>query len=574
MSDELDDLTDDDPDRFFAEADDFVVLSVAESRRIVREKSECGANAAGGGGFQPGNTCADDEDGGGFAKDDLDQDGEPDNPVDDPDRDSAEGQGDLFDKNDGKGPPSIRDLPIEKQWQETLPLIDELVAEAEGEEIEGIGPTSFYDLDEDAQTEAQQAWENDNFDEYHSSHESEIRDEIQSQLESDVRGDPEYTVQVLESMAEDYGFEADEESLRQAADSEGAVEPSWLKWNDIDPDDPTGDVQAAAKWEEIKADFEERYEQWIESSVEDQVDDAVSSAMEDASESILEAMSTDWHEGTISDETKLSYADTSSVPTTVEIPDNFEPFEDEGDAEDYQKTRSVVRYIQDTRARAILEERGIDPGKVDQLHSETWREWKASSTSAYGEALQLAAADELGSVGKPEYETRRADIIARVGGDDQFEALKGYVRATWESSQYALEKSERQEITVWRGLMLPGAAVDETTRGNIGPDGKYAKLPDLKILRNAAQSTTSDPSVANSWGGVGQRPENAKRVVLRIKADARSVLSLPVHGQNLKHENEVILTGHGWTKWDAWLDRAPSVDIDSPEDQELHGKAA
>ena len=545
---------------------------------VVEAGSACGANAPGGGGFQPGNTCSDEDGGGESIEGDFDGDGEPDNPVDDPERDPAEGQAELFDKNDGKGPPSIRELPIEKQWEETRPRIDELVEQAEGEEIEI--ENSWDSLGEDEQQEAQLAWENDNFAEYQSKALEDATVDLDADLDMQIREDEAFTDHVLQMKADDWGIDRD--SISDAiSGNNGEVEPSYLRFEGIDDDDPESDALKAARWEEIKAEYEEAYESEYEGEFEQRKETALQDIEENLStEDILEAMSTDWHEN-VDEETKMQYAGVEST-IKVETPEEFVPFDDSSDSENYQKTRAIVRYIQDTRAREILEERGIDPGKVDQLHSAVWSDWKGSSTSAYGKAIQLAASDELGSVGKPEYEQNRAAIISGIGGEQQFEALKGYVRATWESSQYALEKADQQEITVWRGLMLPGSAVESTEQVKIdgGPipgnrqHAEYVKVPNLKILRNAAQSTTSDPSVANSWGGVGQRPENAKRVVLRIKADPRAVLSLPVHGQNLKHENEVILTGHGWTKWDAWLDRAPSVDIDSIEDKELHGETA
>ena len=85
-----------------------------------------------------------------------------------------------------------------------------------------------------------------------------------------------------------------------------------------------------------------------------------------------------------------------------------------------------------------------------------------------------------------------------------------------------------------------------------------AKLPDLRLQRAGAQSTTGTSSVANSWGGVGVSMEHPTRVVLRISAPPTSVFSLPVYGQNSQEEHETVVLGttDKWL-WDAWQHRAP-----------------
>src|SRR4030095_11198193 len=71
-------------------------------------------------------------------------------------------------------------------------------------------------------------------------------------------------------------------------------------------------------------------------------------------------------------------------------------------------------------------------------------------------------------------------------------------------------------------------------------------------------SATTKSSVANDWQGVGLRLTGAtERVVLRFNAPRTSIFSLPVFGQNIEEESEVVLLGTKGLKWDAWRRKAP-----------------
>lgn len=86
------------------------------------------------------------------------------------------------------------------------------------------------------------------------------------------------------------------------------------------------------------------------------------------------------------------------------------------------------------------------------------------------------------------------------------------------------------------------------------------KLPDLMLQRSGLQSTTTKQDVANTWNGIGGlMPNNATRVVIRARVPGTSVLSIPVFGQNIKEEQEVVVIGtkDQW-KWDAWRNKAPT----------------
>jgi hypothetical protein len=68
-----------------------------------------------------------------------------------------------------------------------------------------------------------------------------------------------------------------------------------------------------------------------------------------------------------------------------------------------------------------------------------------------------------------------------------------------------------------------------------GHNQYFEQLPELQLRRAGAQSTTGTRDVANTWNGVGDVPEHAERVVIRIEAPSTSVLSLPVYGQNMQN---------------------------------------
>jgi hypothetical protein len=138
------------------------------------------------------------------------------------------------------------------------------------------------------------------------------------------------------------------------------------------------------------------------------------------------------------------------------------------------------------------------------------------------------------------------------------EAMKAYVRASWEASQYVMRKAGIENLTTWRGVMLSKAVL---AKERMVPEGQWEKFPDLQLKRNGAASATTDPRTANGWTGVGSRPESAERVVLRIKSPRTAVISLPCFGQNVHGEQEVILAGTMWESWDAWLRKAPSEPI-------------
>jgi hypothetical protein len=142
------------------------------------------------------------------------------------------------------------------------------------------------------------------------------------------------------------------------------------------------------------------------------------------------------------------------------------------------------------------------------------------------------------------------NLYKKLGDDGRFELMHTYAA----QGRITLPKFEP------RPYETDEEAIDRRLTTYLGQYGgkTYVRLPDLILQRSGAQSTTGTPSVANSWGGVGNLPDNPTRVVIRIEAPPTSVFSLPVYGQNSQEEHETVVLGtkDKWL-WDAWQNRAP-----------------
>lgn len=232
--------------------------------------------------------------------------------------------------------------------------------------------------------------------------------------------------------------------------------------------------------------------------------------------------------------------------------------------ENYAKTRAIAKELTFLRTQELIRARALGDESFTTDHIESvWGHWKGSSTSPMGLALQYASAQEFNGVHRlTEAQILKARTAAQDFGDGDLgmKRLQAYVRAQWETTQFVMEKSGESTSPVYRAIWLDKNLLTHTPRELTTFGGyDYTKLPEVKILRGGAQSTTGTVNVANDWGGVGDKPPDAERVVLRIDAPRTSVLSLPVYGDNEQGEHEVVLIGtkDRWT-WDAWLRRAPT----------------
>jgi hypothetical protein len=279
----------------------------------------------------------------------------------------------------------------------------------------------------------------------------------------------------------------------------------------------------------------------------------------------------------MSDNEKFTFAQdyiTVRTPPTPGLPSKW-VWDSSGDdggrslSTDYDRTRAIANRLAEMRTSQVLQERGLAnaagaEGVSGRIADSVWSSWKDSSTSDMGLALQYAAADELGGVhrlSKSEIEDAfRATTSFAPDPETGMQRLKAYVRAQWETTQYVLHKANTPEVNVYRGLILPYSTVEGLAREDVSLSDyeNYQRFTDVKLQRSGAQSTSAKPSVANAWNGVGVT--SGTRVVLRVKAPATSALSLPVFGQNVHEESEVVLIGSkGAWKWDAWSRTAPPV---------------
>ena len=133
-------------------------------------------------------------------------------------------------------------------------------------------------------------------------------------------------------------------------------------------------------------------------------------------------------------------------------------------------------------------------GELQRADAKLWSGWKRSSTNAEGQLLQVAASDELGGRirdAKPEKADPPEVIVAKgVMADmkatpEEHAAANKIISDAWSSGQLA------------RSPKL----VPELNSEKVGRFGEFIRLPDVKIDRNGAASTTVSPTVANGWNG-------------------------------------------------------------------------
>ena len=182
-----------------------------------------------------------------------------------------------------------------------------------------------------------------------------------------------------------------------------------------------------------------------------------------------------------------------------------------------------------------------------------WEDWKSSSTGTEAGWLQAAIAEELGGrlrthIGSLD-ELRQAADEGFPGG---FDAIKAIVRAKWETTQYLLADAGLNKLNLYRTYTPPEEWFGAIDKRMPTEDG-FEAIPDLKLERNGAASTSTDPRIANGWNG-------DKRVVIRATVPRTSVVSIPAFGQNIYSEHEVIVAGTAWDGWDAWYKRVPTFE--------------
>ena len=454
---------------------------------------------------------------------------------------------------------------LKQQWEQTKPKIDKIVKEQRGGQIL-VDRDSFESLDDPVKDAAKESWKEDQAqtvweesDEY-----AELVANLDSSVREDLDSDETWAHQMALKIAGPLGLSTDDLDYHNYGDRLVLKKDSVLfeGENEADPDDAVRKKEI----ENVAKEFEEQFQYAYQQELQSRLDDASNMVSND--EAIKEETINDAWDN-LSNSEKMGYVSGEHAqPTRMHPPESYDPLGELNSPYDYEKTRSVARYVQQQRTRELLDERKIFPTMTDRneivrmVESMTWEDWKTSSTSPFGKALQLACVDELKTFGRPDLELERNKIISNIGYEN-FEAMKAHVRATWESSQYVLEQAGVEEVDSWRAVFVDDGKLKNTDKITYdwppprpGNARYFTKLPSIELLRNGAQSATVDHWTANSWQGVGN-VTGTERVVLRIASDPTSVLSLPVHGQNLQSEKEVVLTGNGWRSWDAWYNVAP-----------------
>ncbi len=246
------------------------------------------------------------------------------------------------------------------------------------------------------------------------------------------------------------------------------------------------------------------------------------------------------------------------------LPDHFDPLNENSDI-NYKRTQALAQAMSKKRAVELLQERCPHikpetlPIAVNNVDGTLWKGWVASSTSVEGWMLQVACADELGarlhihkngSYTDDQIRKRAESEYRNIGG---WEGVKALVRAKWETTQYLLEKADKNTLELYRGLKIniPEDAETET-------DAKTGaiKLTNVHIKRNGCASFTTASSVANGWADHGEG-----KVTMRAEVPRTAVISIPAYGKNIHSEKEVVVAGTGWKHWDVWKKHAPAFSI-------------
>jgi hypothetical protein len=281
----------------------------------------------------------------------------------------------------------------------------------------------------------------------------------------------------------------------------------------------------------------------------------------------------------------------SGLALPLELAKNFDvdPLQEKDSTVNYQRTQALAKYLFEQRAADLIVARGIkepvaelptvsarelaahgQPTKVESrlvsrelaaerlpaVDRELWSDWKEASSTTNGKILQAATADELGgrlrSIDRQWAKDAADHDYPVIGG---YEGIKAMMRAKWETSQYLLDAAGMHQLQLYRGLNL--SPLKDFGPEKVFKEG-YTQLPEMKLERNGAQSTSTDPNVSNKWDG------NKDRVVIRGEVPRTAVLSVPAYGVNIKTEHEVVVAGTAWTGWDAWKGTAPEFESVPP----------
>jgi hypothetical protein len=472
-------------------------------------------------------------------------------------------------------------VSLERQYQSVKPTLDELSASLKDKEftaeVEGSGPPDSWDqVSEDDQSKVANSWYEDNLSsevdqqvEYWKEKDGDWS-EADRDIAPDILDDSDWLSTTLEDMemSDEKPLPVTLDSLANAMvlsfDGDYKGDGLTVEWNDsaLEPvvpeskdqeEFPFAEEYKRSSWlsdsqkEEIELYVREEFEKELEKRVDSA--DPPSWVEEQAQESLKDS----WDN--TDDEYKLQYAIKNNLvgdsESTYEksffgAPDTFVSNGKNGD-EDFEHSKAFAKALLSARLEQIYKERGLDPDRAVYDNQDMWDEWKGSSSSSLGKAMQLAAYQEFGArfsshIGSPEeVETNFRNTYQNMSLD----RVRASLRADWEVSNYLLDKSGDQLLSLYRGMELKEEGVSEAEHGT--------PLKTTHYNRSGAQSMTFSAKVANEW-----RDGYSHEVVLRAKIPRTSVMSLPLFGKTIKEESEVVVMGGAWKSWDLWRGNAPT----------------
>lgn len=181
-----------------------------------------------------------------------------------------------------------------------------------------------------------------------------------------------------------------------------------------------------------------------------------------------------------------------------------------GTDEEYAKALAQHQALQSsaTRQREVLD-------ALRQADLQLWSGWKGSSTNADGRLLQVAASDELGGRIRDAKPTKidpevmaLATIVdkaapgskpedwAALGGPANAKTIIGNTSGDFSPEEKALAQKYIDDHKFQVG------DIDKKVPELVGEKvNGFTRLPDVKIEKNGAASTTVSPTVANGWNG-------------------------------------------------------------------------
>lgn len=461
-------------------------------------------------------------------------------------------------------------------------LVAEAAATADFDNVPGMDEdaTSWSDLSEQLKSDVESAYIDDKMDDARDNATESVRQEKHDEFADDPAILRAATAALIHDIQEREGVLIDPSSvtLTHVPSAAGPILASAdLRTMDGQPLHGGQQISARDAWVSLYASgVLTATENYLESSEgQSLVDDRAHEIAKNVWDVLDYSDSYDYAKAHFADQIAAERGSKSVAPG---IPSHWKvtPDSDYGDA-DYLKTGAVAKRMAELRTEQLLVERGLsttaDPAddRSKTIPADVWENWKTDSHSRTAMALQLAVANEFGGLHRLTTAQVQNAMAAAASFDyDTHDMDKGlarlqaYARAQWETTQYVLAKAGVKDMTLYRGLMLDGDTLPDARPREVS-SGSYAthtfdQLTDLQLKRNGLQSTTLLPKIANEWNGIGHR-QGDQRVVLRMQIPRTSILSIPVFGQNVQSEQEVVVAGFNdvW-KWDAWLEKAPHHD--------------